>query len=157
MGDILKKRIKQLKFKSREQETILNLFLASNYLHSKIDEICSQFKITHSQFNVLRILNGVFPNGHSRGAIKSRMIEPSPDVTRLIDKLVKVGLVERYGSVNDRRLSMSRITKKGIDLLELINPEVDKFLINYTSTLTENEKATLSDLCEKMYAKELEE
>ena len=156
MGDILKQRIKQQKFKSTEQETVINLFLASNYIHSRIDAICSGSNITHSQYNVLRILKGVFPNGHPRGEIKRRMIEPSPDVTRLIDKLVNDGLAERYGSLQDRRLSMTRITKKGIELLDEINPEVDKYLIKYTSPLTENEKTTLSNLCEKLYRKGLE-
>ncbi|MEJ2104118.1 MAG: hypothetical protein P8X47_06010, partial [Ignavibacteriaceae bacterium] len=66
MGDILKKRIKQKKFKSSEQEAIINLFVASNYLHSKLDSICNNFDLTHSQFNVLRILKGVHPDGHPR-------------------------------------------------------------------------------------------
>jgi MarR family 2-MHQ and catechol resistance regulon transcriptional repressor len=85
------------------------------------------------------------------------MVEPAPDVTRLIDRLVKDGLVERFISAVDRRLSMSRITKKGINLLIKINPEVDKFLLDYSSALNKNEKETLSNICEKLYAKEIEE
>jgi DNA-binding MarR family transcriptional regulator len=157
MGDILKKRIKQQKFKNTEQEAIINLIVTSNYLHSKLDSICSGFNITHSQFNVLRILKGVYPEGHPRGEIKKRMLEPSPDVTRLIDKLVTDGLVERFGSSEDRRLSMARITEKGIDLLEKINPEIDRFLINYSSPLAEAEKIILSNLCEKLYAREIKD
>jgi DNA-binding MarR family transcriptional regulator len=84
------------------------------------------------------------------------MVEPAPDVTRLIDRLVKDGLVERFISAVDRRLSMSRITKKGINLLIKINPEVDKFLLDYSSALNKNEKETLSNICEKLYAKEIE-
>jgi DNA-binding MarR family transcriptional regulator len=157
MGDILKKRIKQKKFKSSEQEAIINLFVASNYLHSKLDSICNNFDLTHSQFNVLRILKGVHPDGHPRGEIKKRMLEPSPDVTRLIDKLVNDGLVERFGSSQDRRLSLARITVKGIDLLEKINPEVDEFLSDYSSSLKEDEKLILSNICEKLYAREINE
>ena len=52
---------------------------------------------------------------------------------------------------------MSRITKKGINLLIKINPEVDKFLLDYSSALNKNEKETLSNICEKLYAKEIEE
>jgi len=83
------------------------------------------------------------------------MVEPSPDVTRLIDRLVTDGHVERFISEEDRRLSMSRITKKGINLLTKINPEVDKFLSDYSSALNKKEKETLSALCEKLYAKEI--
>ena len=157
MGDILKKRLRQQKFTGVEQEAILNLFIASNYIHSKLDALCYSFDITLAQFNVLRILKGTHPNGYPRGEITKRMVEPAPDVTRLIDRLVSDGLVERFISEEDRRLSMSRITKKGINLLIKINPEVDKFLSDYSSALNKKEKETLSLICEKLYAKEIEE
>ena len=157
MGDILKRRLRQKTFSSVEQEAILNLFIASNYIHSKLDTLCTSFDITLAQFNVLRILKGAHPNGYPRSEIIKRMVEPAPDVTRLIDRLVNDGLVERFISAVDRRLSMSRITKKGINLLIKINPEVDKFLLDYSSALNKNEKETLSNICEKLYAKEIEE
>ena len=106
---------------------------------------------------MLRILKGVHPDGHPRGEIKKRMLEPSPDVTRLIDKLVNEGMVERFGSSKDRRLSLARITEKGIDLLEKINPEVDEFLFNYSAPLEEDEKQSLSNICEKLYAREIKD
>ena len=156
MGEILKRRLKQGKFSSVEQEGLLNLFIASNYLHSKLEIVCSKFNITLAQFNVLRILKGAHPNGYPRHEIIRRMVEPAPDVTRLIDRLIKEHLVERYESKEDRRLSLARITKKGIALLTKINPEVDSFLLNYSSTLTKSEKEILSNLLEKLYAKEIE-
>lgn len=156
MGEILKKRLKQEKFSSVEQEIVLNLLVSANYLHSELDAICNRFKITLAQFNVLRILKGTHPNGYPRGEIIRRMVEPAPDVTRLIDRLIKEDFVERYNSKDDRRLSLARITKKGIALLTKINPEVDSFLLNYSSTLTKSEKEILSNLLEKLYAKEIE-
>jgi len=156
MGEILKKRLKQKKFSSVEQEGLLNLFIASNYLHSKLDAICCGFKITLAQFNVLRILKGAHPEGYPRGEIIRRMVEPSPDVTRLIDRLIKEGLVERFTSDEDRRLSLARITKKGIALLTKINPEIGKFLLDYSSSLTKSEKELFSNICEKLYSKEVE-
>ena len=155
MGEILKRRLKQQKFSSIEQESLLNLFIASNYLHLKLDDICSRFTITLAQFNVLRILKGAHPDGYPRREIIRRMVEPSPDVTRLIDRLIKEGLVERFTSDEDRRLSLARITKKGIDLLTRINPEIDKFLQDYSSVLSKSEKEILSNLLEKLYANDL--
>jgi DNA-binding MarR family transcriptional regulator len=73
----------------------------------------------------------------------------------LIDRLIKEGLVERYISDSDRRLSMARITKKGIALLTKINPEIDKFLLAYSSVITKSEKEILTNLLEKLYAKEV--
>ena len=156
MGEILKKRLKQQKFSSVEQEGLLNLFIASNYLHSKLEIVCNNFKITLAQFNVLRILKGAHPNGYPRGEIIRRMVEPAPDVTRLIDRLIKEGFVERYSSDSDRRLSMARITKKGIIVLTKINPEIEKFLSDYSSMLTNSEKEMLSYICEKLYSGEIE-
>ena len=156
MGEILKKRLKQNKFSSIEQEGLLNLLITSNYLHSKLDAICSGFNITLAQFNVLRILKGTHPEGYPRGEIIRRMVEPSPDVTRLIDRLIREGFVERFYSAKDRRLSLARITKKGINLLTKINPEVDKFNSDYSSSLTKSEIEMLSSICEKLYEKELE-
>ncbi len=155
MGEIIKKRLKQKKFKSVEEEAILNLFIASNYLHSKVDSLCGKFNVTLAQFNVLRILKGAHPDGYPRGEIIRRMVEPSPDVTRLIDRLIKEGLVERFNTDEDRRLSLARITKKGINLLKKINPEVDKFITDYSSALNKKEKETLSLLCEQLYANEI--
>jgi DNA-binding MarR family transcriptional regulator len=155
MGEILKRRLKQEKFSSIEQEALLNLFIASNYLHSKLEIVCSDFDITLAQFNVLRILKGAHPNGYPRHEIIRRMVEPSPDVTRLIDRLIKEGLVERFYSDKDRRLSLAKITKKGIALLTKINPEVNKFISEYSSSLNKTEKEMLSNICEKLYAKEL--
>jgi len=155
MGKILNKRLKQKKFKNTETEAILNLFVASNYLRGKIEMVCNEQGITHSQFNVLRILKGVYPGGYPRYDIISRMVEPSPDVTRLIDRLIRDGLVERYYSEEDRRLSCSRITKQGIALLNKVNPKVDTFIKEYTGVLTKAEKAKLSAICEKLYEGEL--
>jgi DNA-binding MarR family transcriptional regulator len=157
MGEILKKRLKRKKFSSIEQEALLNLFVASNYLHSRIETVCGRFKITLAQFNVLRILKGAYPNGYPRGQIIRRMIEPAPDVTRLIDRLVKEELVERFESDEDRRLSLARITKKGVALLTKINPEIDKFLVDHLSMLSKSEKEMLSGLCEKVYASEVKD
>jgi DNA-binding MarR family transcriptional regulator len=157
MGEIIKKRLKQKKFKSLEEEAILNLFIASNYLRSKVDTLCGNFHITLAQFNVLRILKGAHPKGYPRGEIISRMVEPSPDVTRIIDRLIREGLVERFNSDEDRRLSLARITKKGINLLKKINPEVDKFISDYSSALKKKDKETLSLLCEQLYANEIKD
>ncbi len=155
MGNILKQRLKQKKFKNIETEAILNLFVASNYLRGKIEVVCNEQGITHSQFNVLRILKGAQPDGYPRYDIISRMVEPAPDVTRLIDRLIKEGLVERYSSDEDRRLSCSRITKKGIALLKKVNPNVEKFIQEYSGMLTKTEKVKFSAICEKLYESEL--
>ena len=152
MGEILKKRLKQSRFESSEQEAILNILVASNHLKSKIDAVCLKYGITMSQFNVLRILNGKYPEGYPRCDIISRMIDPAPDVTRLIDRLIKQELVERFTSDEDRRLSLARITKKGIAVLKKIKPEIDSLNYMISDKLNKSERDQLSTLLEKVYA-----
>lgn len=155
MGEILKKRLKQQKFESPEQEAMLNLIIASFWLRSKIDSLCQEFEITVSQYNVLRILRGTYPDGYPRCEIISRMLEPSPDVTRLIDKLITARLVERFSSNEDRRHSISRITRKGLALLDTMKPKMDEFEKYIRRFLSAEESKKLSDLCEKIYGSEL--
>jgi DNA-binding MarR family transcriptional regulator len=153
MGKILSKRLKQANFESVEQEALLNILVASNHIKSKVETACSKFGISLSQFNVLRILNGKYPEGYPRGDIISRMIEPAPDVTRLIDRLIKENLAERYYSVRDRRLSLARITKKGQSLLKKIKPEIDSLNSIISDNLNKAESKQLTVLLEKVYAR----
>ena len=152
MGEILKKRLKQKKFENREAEAFLNILVTANLLRLKIDNVCSKFGITGTQFNVLRILKGVYPEGYPRREIICRMIEPAPDVTRLIDRLIKEGLVERYFSSEDRRLSLARITKRGIKTLEKAKPNIDDLFKLISKNLSASEVKKISDLLEKIYA-----
>lgn len=151
MVKILKKRLKQKKFDSAEQAALLNILVTANFLRLKIDNACSKFGITATQFNVLRILKGKYPEGYPRREIIGRMIEPAPDVTRLIDRLIRQGLVERFTSSDDRRLSLARITKKGIKVLEKTKPLVDNLYDLISDNLTTGEIKQLSASLEKIY------
>ena len=152
MGEILQKRLKQSKFESSEQEAILNILVTSNHLKSKVESVCLKYGITQAQFNVLRILNGKFPDGYPRCEIITRMIEPAPDVTRLIDRLIKEGMVERFISPEDRRLSLAKITGKGRNVLKKIKPEVDALYKLISDKLSKPEREQISILLEKIYA-----
>ena len=151
MGDKLKQWLKQSKFSNLDQEVVLNILVTSYFLRSRHDEVMSKYGLTMPQYNVLRILKGVHPNGHPRCDIISRMIEPAPDVTRIIDRLLKDKLVERFNSDTDKRLSMTRITEKGLKVLEKAKPEIDALGTYISTTLTSAEKKNLSDLLEKIY------
>jgi DNA-binding MarR family transcriptional regulator len=155
MGEKLKKRLKQSKFSSPAQEAMLNLFVTGYHLRRKIDELFAKHGITTPQYNVLRILKGVYPDGYPRCEIIGRMIEPAPDVTRLVDKLIKEKLAERFSSDEDRRHSNTRITKKGLKLLEEILPEVQIVDAYVSHKLSDKELEELSILCEKIYGDEI--
>ncbi len=151
MGKTLTARLKQERFDSAGQEAVLNLFVTGHFLKTKYEAVTAGFGITGAQYNVLRILKGALPDGYPRCEIISRMIEPAPDVTRLIDRLIKEGLVERYTSSEDRRLSLARITLKGIKLLDNMKNSIKKFDNFLLGKLSEEECQMLSSLCEKIY------
>jgi len=83
------------------------------------------------------------------------MLEPSPDVTRLIDKLISARFVERFSSNDDRRHSISRITKKGLTLLDTMKPKMDEFEKLIRKLMSQEEFKKLSELCEKIYGVDL--
>ncbi|MBV8202771.1 MAG: MarR family transcriptional regulator, partial [Acidobacteria bacterium] len=107
--------------------------------------------LSASQYNVLRILRGVHPEGHPRCEIARRMIERAPDVTRLIDRLEKRGWVERDRSPRDRRLSISRITPSGLELLERIGPRLEQAQREFAERVPPDDCRELSRICEAIY------
>jgi len=152
MGDALRARVRQSEFSSHSQEALLNLVVVVDYLRQKFVTACSAHGLTTAQYNVLRILKGAHPEGHARCEISKRMLDRSPDVTRLIDTLQQKGLAERVGSDEDARLSVARITKKGLKLLETMFPMIDALDRQLENKLTPEEIRRLSELCEKVYA-----
>lgn len=151
MGEALKQRIKQARFESPVQEALLNLMVATDHVRTRLDRLCAGHSITHGQYNVLRILRGVYPEGHPRGEIASRLLERAPDVTRLVDRLERQGLVGRDRSADDRRLSITRITRKGLRLLDKMSPQLEALFAGFGKRLTRRDARDLSRICEDLY------
>lgn len=150
MGDGLKERLKQRSFSSPHQEALLSVLVCADFLTRQWEEACLVHGITGGQYNVLRILRGVFPEGHSRAEIISRMIHAAPDVTRLIDRLVRSGYARRGRSEQDGRLSLTYITQKGLDLVLSVQPRVDILESDLRKHIDETEAETLTSICEKI-------
>jgi DNA-binding MarR family transcriptional regulator len=84
--------------------------------------------ISPSQYNLLRILRGAGIEGRTMSEIAERMINRDPDVTRLADRTVKLGLARRIRDGEDRRVVKLFITQKGLEMLTRLDPAVEKFL-----------------------------
>ncbi len=151
MGEALKKWLKMTKELELREEADLNLRVAVTLLDERFDRMITPFKITGAQYNVLRILKGVYPEGHARCEIATRMIERASDITRIIDRLEKQDLVVRDRTNEDRRISITRITEKGIELVDKLKPLVEKEHLENTKGLTDDECRQLSVLLEKLY------
>ena len=84
--------------------------------------------ISQSQYNILRILRGARPHPARISEISERMINRDPDVTRLVDRLIKQGLVRRDRDTEDRRVVLVEITPAGLALLERLDGPVDRYV-----------------------------
>ncbi len=152
MGNALRQRLLQDRFDSPAHEAALNLLLAAGRLQQESARLLAEFGITPAQYNVLRILKGAHPVGHPRCEIARRLIVRAPDLTRMIDRLERGGLVERARSAEDRRHSLTRITRAGLELVERMRPAAAALNRALSRRLSAAEVATLSRLCEKLYS-----
>lgn len=137
------------RFSSANMKAVINVKYTSNFLSMKSNKFMQKFDLTMPQFNILRILRG---SGESMAVntIKERMVEKSPNTTRLMDKLIDKGLITRERCENDRRVVYVKISKKGLDLLSKIDIAINKSSDFTPENLTEEEANLLSDLLDKM-------
>ncbi len=117
MSGRLRNEIKQSKpFPSLEVEAMLNLERTADVLQRRAVDLLKTADLSPTQYNVLRILKGAGDEGLACKEIGERMIRRDPDITRLLDRMVERGWVERARSGKDRRVVTSRITEKGARL-----------------------------------------
>src|SRR5690606_34034541 len=89
-------------------------------------QVFKQFDITHQQYNVLRILRGRKGEPACCGEVKEVMLDKNPDITRLSDRLITKGFIERSTNPQNRREVQLSITEEGLKLLEKVDPELEK-------------------------------
>lgn len=144
MGDLAKDI--NSTFPNNRVKALLNIIYTANWITSCQNEFFKDFGISPQQYNILRILRGA--NAPLKvQTIKDRMLERSPNATRLMDKLCAKNYIERLPSEHDRRVVKINITKEGRELLESIPKNLNKELLK---NLSEEEGKQLSDLLDKM-------
>ena len=111
-------------FASACQEAALSILYTADGLRRRYDGVMAPFGVTFQQYNVLRIVRGAGEEGIPSLGIAERMIERSPGMTRLLDRLEEKGLVTRTRSREDRRVVFCVLTTQGTDLLERMEPSV---------------------------------
>src|ERR1700749_1526328 len=144
----LENEINQPKFRNEYPKSLPNILYTNNWLSEKINTIFSNWDITPRQFNILRILRG---EGRplSTLQIRQRMLDKMSDTSRIVDRLVRKGMVRKTPGAADRRLVDVVITQRGRKLLEKIDPledEMDKMM----ETLSGEEASLLNRLLDKL-------
>jgi DNA-binding MarR family transcriptional regulator len=146
----IRERLQQRRFGTLADEAVVSLMVAADHFDQAIAPIWERHGITGDQYNVLRILRGVYPDGHPRNEVARRMIHRAPDVTRMLDRLVRQGLVARVRNPEDRRESIATITKAGLAALERIDPDVHATQTAVTASLSEGHLKQLVRLCDAL-------
>ena len=124
----LASELKQNKpFTSPVQEAVLSIKRTAALLDLRVAELLRPYGVTPTQYNVLRILRGAGADGLPRCEVQGRLVAPVADTTRLLDRLEKMGLVSRARNTEDRRVVTSKITPRGLALLDKVAAPLRQF------------------------------
>lgn len=144
---------KRTPFDSDAQEAHLNIMRTASMLAGPFHALFKQHKLTDASYNTLRILRGHALSGEERGVRASKigcdMVVRVPDVTRIVDRLVDMGLAERCNCQDDRRVVYVAITDAGLKLLEELDKPVNDLHKATLGHLSTAELRQLNTLLEK--------
>lgn len=141
--------IKQVKpFGSLEEEAFVALMRTADQLAGRAAEMLKGHGLSPTQYNALRILRGAGDEGLACSEIAERMINRDPDITRLVDRLERRGLVVRSREQKDRRVITTRITTKGLEAVNALDLPIEKFNRQLLGHLGEKRLRSLIQLLE---------
>lgn len=103
-----------------EEGAFLDLLRTCDLLSRGLQDVLKPAELSPTQYNVLRILRGA-KEGLMCGEIAGRMITRDPDITRLLDRMEKRGLISRSREAKDRRVVLTRITRQGLKILAALD------------------------------------
>ena len=151
----LRDEIRQTRpFRSRGQEAMLGMLRTAALVRQRAATVIEPYGLSMQQYNVLRILRGAATGEVSRALptleIGERMIEPSPGVTRLLDRLEGKGLVSRERCASDRRQVLCRILPAGLDLLAEMDGPIEAMERSALDCLSPERIETLISLLDRV-------
>jgi DNA-binding MarR family transcriptional regulator len=122
------------------------LLKAADTLSLEAEQLFKPAGLSGTQYNVLRILRGAEPGGLACRAIADRMISHDPDITRLLDRMEKRGLITRERQTDDRRVVKTRITAAGLSALKALDAPVHAMHQRQFEHLSAAQLKTLANL-----------
>lgn len=146
----LEDAIQQRTFKHEYQKLAINLLYTSSWLNQINTQSIRPFGITWQQFNILRILRGRHPEPATVKLLTERMIDKMSNASRLVDKLVKKGYVERRTCADDRRRVDIVLTDAGRQMLDEASASLEGKMFAQFNSLSEAEAAQMNDLLDRL-------
>jgi DNA-binding MarR family transcriptional regulator len=137
-----------------QSNAYLEILRAAEQLERGFSDLFKVHDLSATQYNVLRILRGAGTEGHTCGDVSARLVTHDPDVTRLLDRLEKRGLIERRRSDKDRRVVRTTISDGGMALLQELDGPVDALHESQFGHMSEDNLRLLTTLLEEARKKD---
>lgn len=147
------KAIQQSRFASEMHKATINILYTSSWINYQQASVFKNSDITMKQFNILRILKGQYPKAATVNLLIERMIDKSSNASRIVDKLVEKGLVDRTTCKDDRRRVDVIISKKGLEVVNKASKDLENMAL-LKDALTDSEAQQLNRLLDKLRTKE---
>ncbi|MFK8054738.1 MAG: MarR family winged helix-turn-helix transcriptional regulator [Saprospiraceae bacterium] len=142
--------IKQKSFESAQQKVLINLVFSGGWAKSHGAGFLKPFNLTWQQFNLMRILRGQKGKAVPLRVLAERMLDPQSNASRLVDKLVEKGLVDRHVCPDDRRQVRLSLSKNGDTTLDNAFIAMRKATEAIGGDLSNDELNQLSDLLDRL-------
>jgi DNA-binding MarR family transcriptional regulator len=137
------------KFANEKHRSVANIVFTANWIKNQFESSIKPFKMSSAQFNILRILRGA-KDWLSMNEVKKRMVEKSPNTTRLCDKLLDKGYIERTRSEADRRIISLKISDNGMQFLKKVDELGENNPLNFFENITLEEATTINHILDKL-------
>jgi DNA-binding MarR family transcriptional regulator len=124
----------------------INLINIVDLINERQRIVLDNFDVTHSQFNILRILKGAYPQPLFLKEVQQRMVFSSSDITRLVDRLMLKNLVERSTNQEDKRKINITLSAEGLKVLKKLSPEMEATVYNFFEHTISQDEATSVNL-----------
>ncbi len=145
----IEKEINQKSFNNVYHKLAVNVMFTNNWMLDSQVRLLKTYSFTQPQYNVLRILRGSQGTPLTVNSIIERMLDRMSNVSRLVDKLLEKGYVQRTQSTDDRRAVDIIITNKGLQILKEIDELQAVWEKNYTN-LSEEKATLLNELLDEL-------
>ena len=145
----LENEINQSSFRSEDQKAIVNIIFTYHWVTEQVKSILADEDITMQQYNILRILRGSHPDPLSTLTIRERMLDKMSDTSRIVDRMLRKGLVVKRICSNDKRLVDVNLTEEGLIMLLRLDERMDA-MDKISSGLNQEELKNLNHLLDKI-------
>lgn len=136
-------------FINDRQKALVNIYFTNNWLHNEYHVVLKAYNVTAQQFNILKILNEVYPKSMMVSTIKLQMLDKSSDITRLVERLLEKNLVVRRQDQKNRRKINVKLNIMGHSLVSKMDKDIRNFE-GFIEHLSDKEIKQLNSLLNKI-------